>query len=429
MKTKLSALLILLLCSSVALCQPVEKRVKVMVSPDHADWTYRPGEKTKFTVQVLKDGNPVKNVSVRYAIGLEKMEPLQKATIILENGSKTLPEKTLQQPGFLRCIATATVEGKEYTGLATAAFNPLDIQPVTTVPADFEAFWNKAKADAANIPMDVKMTLLPERCTEKVNVYHVGVQSYRYGSRIYGILSVPKKPGKYPAVLKVPGAGIRPYYGDPALAAQGFITFEIGIHGIPVNMEPGVYNDLMNGALNGYWNMNLDDKDNYFYKRVYLGCVRAVDYIFSLPEFDGSNLAVMGGSQGGALSIVTAALDNRVKWLVAFYPALCDITGYLHGRAGGWPHLFAKENLSLNNKKDRIENIQYYDVVNFARLVKVPGFYSWGFNDETCPPTSMYAAYNVINAPKTLFLALETGHWAYNEQWEKEQAWLIEKMK
>lgn len=61
---------------------------------------------------------------------------------------------------------------------------------------------------------------------------------------------------------------------------------------------------------------------------------------FSMDEFDGENLIVYGGSQGGALAIVTAALDPRIKGLVSFYPALCDLNGYVHGRAGGWPHLF-----------------------------------------------------------------------------------------
>jgi cephalosporin-C deacetylase len=147
-----------------------------------------------------------------------------------------------------------------------------------------------------------------------------------------------------------------------------------------------------------------------------------------LPQFDGTNLAVTGGSQGGALSIITAGLDPRVKYLAAYYPALSDMTGYLKGRAGGWPHIFDKTNLPYNNTKEKLETVKYYDVVNFARLVKIPGFYSWGFNDETCPPTSMYAAYNVINAPKELFLALETGHWTYQEQRDKGNDWLAEKL-
>ena len=273
------------------------------------------------------------------------------------------------------------------------------------------------------------MTLLPERCTENVNVYQVNIQNYRPGTRLYGILCIPKKEGKYPAILRVPGAGVRAYAGDIATAEKGFITLEIGIHGVPVNMDPSVYNNLMAGALAGYWNYNLDDKDRFYYKRVYLGCVRANDFLVQLPQYDGSNLGVVGGSQGGALSIITAALDSRVKFLAAFFPALSDLTGYLKGRAGGWPHLFDKNSLAFNNKKDKIETAGYYDVVNFARLLKVPGMYSWGFNDETCPPTSMYAAYNVITSPKELFIAQETGHWTYPEQGEKLSNWLVSKLK
>src|SRR5690554_7541409 len=105
-------------------------------------------------------------------------------------------------------------------------------------------------------------------------------------------------------------------------------------------MEPSVYVDLGAGPLYGYMKSNLDDKDNYYYKRVYLGCVRAVDFIESLDKFDGNTIGVTGGSQGGALSIITAGLDSRIDYLAAFYPALSDLTGYLHGRAGGWPHMF-----------------------------------------------------------------------------------------
>lgn len=94
---------------------------------------------------------------------------------------------------------------------------------------DFDAFWTGAIAEARKQPLDPKMTLLPERCTSTQNVYHVSFQNERPGSRIYGILIVPKKTGKYPAVLQVPGAGIRPYNGFNL--GEDIITLEIGIHG------------------------------------------------------------------------------------------------------------------------------------------------------------------------------------------------------
>lgn len=417
-----------LLTFSAALAQPVEKMYKVVVAPDHFDWTYKTGENVKFTVSVLQNGNLVKNARIRYEIGPEKMEPVKKETISLPTGIITLDGGTMKTGGFLRCIVFAEIDGKEYKSLGTAGFDPLSIQPTVENPADFDAFWQTAKTDLAKIPLDAKMTLLPERCTETVNVYHVNIQNFRVGARLYGILCVPKKEGKYPALLHVPGAGVRPYGGDIANASKGIITLQIGIHGIPVTMDPSIYLDLGAGAFNGYQNYNLDDRDRFYYKRVYLGCVRANDFLTSLPQYDGSNLAVTGGSQGGALSIITAGLDSRVKWLGAFYPALSDVTGYLKGRAGGWPHYFDKNGIAFNNKPDKIATVGYYDVVNFARRVKVPGYYSWGYNDETCPPTSMYASYNVISAPKELYLALETGHWTYPEQNERMTSWLVNKL-
>ncbi len=310
--------------------QPREQFVRVVVAPDHSDWQYKTGERVKFNISVLQFGNPLENVKLEYEIKPEKMEVLISDNIELKSGKITIDGGTLKKPGFLRCWAYVVVNGKKYTGLATAGFDIDQIKPTTELPDDFLEFWEGAKTAAAKIPLDVKTVLLPDRCTEKVDVFQVNIQNDNPGSRIYGILAVPKKEGKYPALLRVPGAGVRPYGGQIAVAEKGVITLEIGIHGIPVTMDQVVYGNLRPAALNGYWFYNLDDRDRYYYKRVYLGCIRSIDFLFSLPQFDGEKLAVTGGSQGGALTIMAAALDSRVKWLAAYYPALCDLTGLLY---------------------------------------------------------------------------------------------------
>jgi cephalosporin-C deacetylase len=413
--------------SVISKAQIPRTMITVLVAPDHADWTYQIGEKAKFTVTVLKDGNPLNGIKVDIQVGPEKMDADLKKNFTLTTG-KQLVEGEMKTPGFLRCIATTLIDGKLYRGLATVGYNPAAIKPTTDSPVDFVAFWDKAKDDLAKIPLDLKLTLVQEKCTEKVNVYHMSVQNYRLGARLYGMLCVPKKPGKYPAELIVPGAGIRPLSGYVALAEKGMITLEIGIHGIPVNMDVNVYNNLYDGALKDYFFINLDDKDQYYYKRVYMGCVRAVDVIYSLPEFDGKNVGVFGGSQGGTLSVVTAALDQRVKYMVCLFPAMSDLTGYLHNRAGGWPHTFSKDYAAFNRTERKIQNSKYYDTVNFARLIKIPGLYSWGFNDETCPPTTLFSVYNVINAPKELMLARDAGHFGYPEQWDYLNNWMNTKL-
>ncbi|MCJ7448423.1 MAG: acetylxylan esterase [Bacteroidales bacterium] len=398
--------------------------IKVIVSPDHKDWTYKVNETAKFSVQVLKYGNLVEDVTIDYETGPEMMPDVKKEGIVLQNG-KIEFSGSMKVPGFYRVRVWAIVDGRRYEGLATAGFEPEKIQPTIKDPADFDSFWSNAIAEARKLNLDPQITLLPERCTSEANVYHISFQNDAFGSRIYGMLAIPKKSGKYPAILRVPGAGIRPYAGDSRTAALGFITLEIGIHGIPVNLDAGVYYNLNFGALSSYFNIRMNDRNTFYYKRVYLGCVRAVDFIYSLPEFNGTDIAVTGGSQGGALTIVTAGLDNRIKYAAAMYPALCDNTGYLNKRAGGWPHYFR----DAEPKPGEVETLGYYDVVNFARRVTVPGYYTWGYNDLTCPPTSMYSAYNIITAPKELTIFQETGHWSFMEETEALNIWLAKKLK
>ncbi|GAA5219785.1 acetylxylan esterase [Membranihabitans marinus] len=414
----------LLFYSVISIAQPRRELVQVIVTPDRGDWTYEVGERAEFTIQVLKNNVALEDIEVEYVIQPELVDVWDKGVIVLKKGMSTVRAKRFKEPGFLRCTATVEVDGKKYSSYATAGFSPEDIEPTTTLPEDFTAFWEKGKADLARVPMNPVMTLVPEQCTDKADVYHVELNNIQ--GKIYGMLSVPKKAGKHPAILHVPGAGIRPYNGITWEAAEGFISFNIGIHGIPVNLDPQVYKDLSSGALNGYPIFNLDNKDKAFYKRVYLGCVRALDFIESLPSFDGENIGVTGGSQGGALSIVTAGLDDRIDYLAAFYPALSDLTGFLHGRAGGWPKIFKE---GYTNKPEKIETSKYFDVVNFARFVKAKGWYSWGYNDNVCPPTSMYAAYNVLTADKELHVFQETAHWTFPEQQVMKNEWLFNQLR
>ncbi len=422
-------LFLFITCIIIPAQAQTERQVKIMVTPNHDDWMYKAGDEATFEVTVFKSYVPLKNAKIYYEIGLERMTPTKKDSLLLPTGKTIIKAGTLKQPGFLRCVVTATVDDINYRGLATAGYDPMSIQPYAEMPADFKTFWDNGKSELAKIPLDAKMTLLPERSTANTNVYHVNIQGYGKNSRLYGILCVPKKEGKYPALLRVPGAGVRPYGGEIYLAEKGIITLEIGIHGIPVNLDPAVYTSLADGALSGYQNFNIDDRDRFYYKRVYLNCVRANDFLTSLPQYDGSNLGVIGGSQGGALSIVTAALDSRVKYLSAMYPALSDLTATLHGRTGGWPNYFDKWGIAYNNTPAKITTLGYYDVVNFAKGVTAPGIYSWGFNDEVCPPSSTFAAYNSITAPKSLIIKQETGHWGFAEQNDKMSVWIADELK
>jgi cephalosporin-C deacetylase-like acetyl esterase len=170
--------------------------------------------------------------------------------------------------------------------------------------------------------------------------------------------------------------------------------------------------------------VGLDNPDHYYFRRVLMGCVRADDYLVSLPKWDHKNLIAYGGSQGGYLTITTTALDPRVTALCPSYPAYCDETGYVHGRPAGWP---AMKFTDMNDpqRDDKIKTTAYFDTVNFARRIKVPGHYAWGYNDETCPPTSTFSAFNVITSPKDLSIFKELGHGRTPAVTDVEHEWVM----
>ncbi|AKQ46436.1 hypothetical protein TH63_13690 [Rufibacter radiotolerans] len=399
------------------------KLVNLVLTPNSDDWTYAVNQPASVQIMVLKNDVPLKDVTISYEFGPEMRPPEKKGTMLLKEGQVKLDIGTSQEPGFRQLLVKAEHHGKTYNGQVKVGFSPEKILPTVTMPKDFLAFWNKAKTEAAKVPMDAQVTLLPEHSTAKVDVYLVNLQNYRKGQRLYGYLCKPKAPGKYPVLFTPPGAGVKataPYTG---FADQGFISFSIEIHGYSPMLNDKVY-DSLKKVLANYNTQNLEHRDAYYYKKVYLGCVRSIDYLVSLPEYDGKNVVVTGGSQGGALAIVTAALDKRVKALACFYPALSDMTGYLQGRAGGWPHLFTNGSASDANAQAKINTIGYYDVVNFAKQVTVPGFYSWGYNDNTCPPTSVYAVVNSVKAPKTISLSPIAAHWRFEDTNQESIQWL-----
>ena len=422
----------LLLCLAMLLpltAQVIGNNIVVTVTPDHQDWNYKVGETVNFVINVRKSGTLLDNVNVDIEAG-PVMYPDVKKSMTLKDGTAKWSGK-MAKPGVYRVTATAHVGGKDYKGLCTAGFSPEKLRPYCQEPKDFDAFWKKALDAARKNDLNPTKRLLPERCTKDMNVYEVSYVNNNWNSRMFGILSVPVKPGKYPALLRVPGAGVRPYSGDTYTAPGKCIVLEIGVHGIPVTMEQNVYDDLHNGALDGYWNFNVAEPDKNYYKRVVTGAVRGVDFIASLPEWDGKTIGVTGASQGGFLSLAVAALDKRITFLGVVHDAMCDYEAELHNVGGGWPHTIywdMKSGLDKNLINLKVEGGRYYDGVNFARRVTQPGWYSFGYNDEVVPPTSSYSTYNIVTAPKTLSVYQMTGHYWYQEQWDEWQDFLRKQM-
>jgi cephalosporin-C deacetylase len=416
--------------SAVRLLDAAPAAGPLSVTLDRADWTYKVGQGAAVRIRLDIDPYPARGIKVRYRLGPDMLEGPERTAVVPQAGL-VLPIAAPSQPGFVRALVEAEVDGKSVKASATAAFSPFDIRPVQVEPADFDAFWAAQKAQLARIDPQWTLVPAPELSTPEVEVSWLHYQNVGQGgrpTRIYGVLSVPRAEGKYPAVLQVPGAGVRGYKGSADMAAKGMITLQVGIHGIPVNLPDEVYEQLRYGALESYNRYNLDDRETYYYRRVYLGALRGLDYLAAHAKWDGRTLVTQGGSQGGQLAIVTAALDPRVTATVASYPAYADVTGYLGGRAGGWPGLFRKDD--AGNVKDqpvaaKVKTTGYYDTVNFAKRLRAPVLFYAGYNDMVTPPTSTFAVWNVIPAQRELVVEPEQVHLTSSTHQARQVDWIL----
>ena len=413
---------------------PYRSDVLWVTVPDHADWCYRTGEQATVEVQFYKYGIPQDRVTVRYELGPDLLPADASGSVVLKQGRATIPVGTMQHPGFRDCRLVAEVDGKTYRHHIKLGFSPEQIRPYTQLPDDFAAFWGAAKAEAAQFPLIWTRELAPEYCTDKIDCYLVKLQINSRGQAIYGYLFYPKgaQPGSCPVVLCPPGAGIKTikeplrhkYYAE-----AGMIRFEIEIHGLNPTLPEATFKEISNafsGRENGYLMNGLENRDNYYMKRVYLACVRALDLLTSLPEWDGRNVVVQGGSQGGALSIITAGLDERVTACVANHPALSDMAGYIGGGTGGYPHFFRVPGMDT---PDKLRTMAYYDVVNFARFVQADTYMTWGYNDDTCPPTTSYAVYNLLTCPKEALITPINEHWTSEDTEYGHLLWIQQHLK
>lgn len=398
--------------------------------PDHADWLYQTGENAKVEVSFCKYGIP-RDGELKYSIGNDMLQPDKHGSVKLKNGRAVINMGTKKTPGFRDMKLSVSLDGKTYEHHIKVGFSVDKIKPYTQEPQDFRSFWQKNVEELKQVPMSYTKELYKDYCTDKIDCYLVKLQIDNMGHSMYGFLFYPKnaQPGKHPVVLCPPGAGIKTIK-DPMrnkyYAENGFVRFEVEIHGLDPRISSETFGEIsraFNDRNGGYLANGLENKDIYYMKHVYVGLVRCIDFLTSLPEWDGKNVAVQGGSQGGALSIIAAGLDSRVTQCVANHPALSDMAGYAaKGGTGGYPH-FCRQPQILSNK-DCLNTLVYFDVVNFARYVKAPTYLTWGYNDVTCPPTTSYAVWNTLKCTKESLLTPINEHWTTTETNRGQMEWI-----
>lgn len=352
-----------------------------------------------------------------------QLAALQQTVILSPQTSKTytFDLKDLP-PGFYRGEVDFTCPG--WNKLHKFAFgvepekvlSPVDAQP------DFDAFWQNARAELAAVAPRYKMIRQDSLCTPQRDLYLV--EMYSLGNvLIRGWYSVPRQPGRYPAILHVQGYGT--VMGPSHLEKSGdFISFGLNIRG------HGNSRDDLNPGFPGYLLYNLHNKGQYIYRGAYMDCIRAVDFLCSRPEVDTTRIIVEGQSQGGALAIATAALDpDRIRLCVPGVPFLSDFPHYF--QVAVWPGnefaAYVAEHPETNWEQV-FRTLSYFDIKNLAPRIKAPVLMLCGLMDDVCPPHINFAAYNNMRCPKSYIAYPYSGHGLPGENYQARMAWIRQQL-
>jgi len=407
------------------------------VKCDRADQLYVPGEQAEFTVTCKYDGGGAATSGVVIA-RLDNFgeHVVSKARFDLSKGAEFTVRGTLKDPGFLRLTLT-TENPNSGSRVWSVGFAPHKIRKGAKKPADFDKFWQNARAKLAKeVPLDPQVERIAERCTDGFEFY--GISFATFGRRVYGFMSVPKGASvenKFPVRFSVSAAGLGGWSQDMSGS-----TNEIRVFMTAYDWKP-LWNDLkqaqakydaLNADMKAKWGVSSyaragisKGRESCFFYPLILGCDRVIDWVAARPEVDINRIRYEGTSQGGMMGFILTGLNHRILRSLLYVPAGCDHLAYkVDDRQCGWPQLVSSQ-ATPQAKSEAEEWAPYFDAANFAESITCPLRVIYGFSDTTCCPPSVWSAYNACpSQDKSIFGGIGMGHGVYGEFYGPSDAWL-----
>ena len=393
----------------------VDSGSRIFGKTDKNPVSYKVGEEIVFTITPVVKNLPEGKYFVTYTLDADHdAAPKQKGKVDASKGAFTLKTK-MSQPGFVRVVAKLVNEkgkvvrryqasaGREYD----VAFNGgagVEIEKLTgkAEPADFDAFWAAQKARLAKVPVRADVKFIEEY--KGINIYAVSVDCA--GPRpVTGYLTIPAnaKKGSLTASVTFHGYGFR-IPSVPRYIHRSGILFNVNAHGYELGRDKAYYEKFKEGIRSGKYGYALNpedckDRENHYFNGMVLRVLRSLEFVRTLPEWNGKDLIVFGGSQGGLQSLWAAGLDDKVTLAKPNIPWCCDLGGRTLGRiAPTWGITYTPA-------------MEYYDAANHAKRVKCKTIIPRaGIGDYTCPPSGVAVAYNNITAPKQIYWVQSSTH-------------------
>lgn len=287
--------------------------------------------------------------------------------------------------------------------------------PKRTEPQDFDVFWARTIAEARQFPINASFEPVETGLT-LVDTYDVTFNGYG-GQPIKGWLLLPHNAsGKLPCIVEYIGyGGGRGHPHEWLLFPNaGYACFVMDVRGQGSSWRTGHTPDYEPQGTGpqypGFMTRGVLHPDTYFYRRVFTDVVRAVEAARTHPVIDAQRIAVNGGSQGGGMALAAAGLVPDLSAVISDVPFLC------HFRRAVTlvdTHPYREISMYLSQNRDHVETVfntlDYFDGVNFSARANTPALFSVALMDTTCPPSTVFAAYNHYTGPKQINV------WPFNQ--------------
>jgi cephalosporin-C deacetylase len=304
--------------------------------------------------------------------------------------------------------------------------------PLTRKP-DFFTFWEKTIARAKAVPLNA------ERITVPYPIGSITVCDIQYcgfdTTPIHGWLIFPDKPDavrrrttsgcRYPCLIHYHG-----FNGSRGLPCDHTVWTSMGMAVLSIDCRDqtgstGNHAATYGGSTQSVVCRGILDKDNYYFRHVYMDCLKAIDFATAQPEIDPSRIVIEGGSQGGALGMAVCSLDERPWIAMVDVPSNSLLEERVINAWGSFSSVTEYLRLHPHLTDQAFDTLSYFDTMNMAERIRCPLLASVGGNDQTCPARCYFASYNRMTSPKEIYYYPFNGHeGGRNHHLEKKLAFL-----
>ena len=279
--------------------------------------------------------------------------------------------------------------------------------PSLEIPDDLGAFWAATLAETREHALEPTFSPVDDGLSV-IDSFDVSFAGFG-GAPIRAWLHLPAaRSGPLPVVIEYPGyGGGRGLSHERVLyAAAGYAHFVMDTRGQGSSWSVGDTHDP--GATGapfhpGFMTQGILDPASYYYRRVFTDAVRAVEAARSHDAIDSARVAVAGGSQGGGISLAVAGLEPDIAAALPDVPFLCDFPRAItFTDTDPYGEIVRYLKAHRDHVEQALRTLAYFDVATLGRLAAAPALFSVGLMDETCPPSTVYAAYNHYGGSKEI---------------------------